>query len=61
MIKNDPNLSFDENVEMMKSKNFTLWKELYESEYGIPLEYTTEDEKLAPDYFLKSGAEMSDK
>ena len=33
------NLSPHENVSFMKDKNFELWKNIYESEYKIPLEY----------------------
>lgn len=35
-------LSDRENTEMMKEKNFEVWKNVYEEFYGIPLEYTTE-------------------
>ncbi len=38
-------LSERENTEIMKEKNFTVWKEIYEEFYKIPLEYTTEKEK----------------
>ena len=39
-------LSIKENTEMMKNKNYEVWKEVYEKFYKIPLEYTTEkDEK----------------
>lgn len=30
-----------ENAEIMKEKNFNLWKQIYEDFYQIPLEYTT--------------------
>ncbi len=30
-----------ENAEIMKEKNFDLWKQVYEDFYQIPLEYTT--------------------
>jgi len=35
----DPKLSEKENIEMMKEKNYEMWKEVYEKTYGIPLEY----------------------
>ena len=31
-----------ENCVYMMNKNFEVWKEIYEREYGIPLKYTTE-------------------
>ena len=37
----DQNLSEKENVQIMKDKNFEVWKNVYEEFYGIPLEYTT--------------------
>ena len=36
----DPEKSIRENTEIMKNKNFELWKEVYESTYGIPLSYS---------------------
>jgi 1-acyl-sn-glycerol-3-phosphate acyltransferase len=35
----DPEKTVRENTEIMKNKNFELWKEVYESTYGIPLSY----------------------
>lgn len=35
-------LSPKENEEKMKKENFQVWKNIYESFYKIPLEYTTE-------------------
>lgn len=35
-------LSDKENAEIMKDKNYQIWKKVYEEFYGIPLEYTTE-------------------
>ena len=35
----DPKLSEKENIEMMKGKNYQMWKDVYEKTYGIPLEY----------------------
>lgn len=39
----DENLSEIENQEIMKQKNYEIWKEIYEDFYKIPLEYTTEN------------------
>jgi lipopolysaccharide biosynthesis glycosyltransferase len=38
----DPDLSYRKNVEMLKAKNYAVWKEIYEREYQMPLVYTTE-------------------
>lgn len=35
------NLSNKENINIMKEKNFQIWKDIYEDFYKIPLEYTT--------------------
>lgn len=43
----DKNLTQRENMEMMKEKNYNVWKEIYEDFYKIPLEYTTEKEKMS--------------
>ena len=40
----DEGLSLRENTERMCRENYRLWKETYESFYGIKLEYTTEGE-----------------
>ena len=40
-IYQNQNLSEKENVQIMKNKNFEIWKNIYEEFYGIPLEYTT--------------------
>ena len=43
----DENLSELENQEIMKQKNYEIWKNIYEDFYKMPLEYTTENkEKL---------------
>lgn len=42
----DKNLSEKENVQIMKDKNFEVWKNVYEEFYGIPLEYTTQKEEV---------------
>lgn len=34
-----PELSDKENIEDMKNRNYSLWKDIYEKFYGIPLEY----------------------
>ena len=39
----DEKLSDKENVEIMKDKNYQVWKKIYEDFYKIPLEYTTEN------------------
>ena len=39
----DSNLSGKQAIESMKNKNFEMCKEVYESTYGIKLQYTTED------------------
>ena len=44
----DPAMSVRQNVEMMRERNFRMWKEVYESTYGIPLEYKKKrEEKVA--------------
>ncbi len=35
--------SYRENMQMMMDTNAALWKDIYETEYQIPLEYTTEE------------------
>ena len=35
----DPKLSEKQNIEMMREKNYQMWKDVYEKTYGIPLEY----------------------
>lgn len=40
----DKDLSVRENTEMMCRRNYQLWKDTYESFYGIKLEYTTDGE-----------------
>ena len=39
----DPNKSAKENMEMLRDKNYAMWKEVYEKVYGIPLTYSCED------------------
>jgi hypothetical protein len=41
-IYQDNNLTKKENVVIMKSKNFEVWKNIYEDFYKIPLQYETE-------------------
>ena len=36
----DSDKSARENAQIMKQKNFEMWKEVYESTYGIPLVYS---------------------
>jgi lipopolysaccharide biosynthesis glycosyltransferase len=38
----DPEKTTKENTAMMMEKNAEVWKSVYETTYGIPLEYTTE-------------------
>ena len=40
----DPTLSVSENSQMMMDKNYAIWKEIYEKEYGIELRYETLEE-----------------
>lgn len=44
-IYQDDNLTKKENVVIMKSKNFEVWKNIYEDFYKIPLQYETENKK----------------
>lgn len=37
----DPNIHQTKNIEYMLNKNYDLWKEIYETEYNIPLHYNT--------------------
>lgn len=41
----DNNLSEKENTNIMRDKNFEVWKKIYEDFYNIPLEYTTIQEQ----------------
>jgi len=41
----DEKLTENENKEMMKDKNFEIWKNVYEDFYKTPLEYTTENQE----------------
>ena len=38
----DENLKEKENCEIMKEKNYEVWKKIYEDFYKVPLEYSTE-------------------
>ncbi len=49
----DEKLTDKENINMLKSKNFDLWKNIYEKFYDKSLEYTC-DNKLLPKYVLDS-------
>ena len=42
-IMPEKTLSEKENTEIMKDKNYQVWKNIYEDFYKIPLEYTTEN------------------
>ena len=39
----DASKSAKENMEMLKDKNYAVWKEVYEKTYGIPLTYSCEE------------------
>ena len=41
----EENLSELQNQEIMKQKNYEIWKNIYEDFYKIPLEYTTENKE----------------
>ena len=41
-IAPDESLPYRARVNDMMEKNAAVWKEIYEREYQIPLEYTTE-------------------
>ena len=41
----DPDKKYNENVHEMLDENFNLWKDIYESEYGVQLVYETEENK----------------
>lgn len=43
----DETLSEKENTEIMKEKNYQIWKKVYEEFYKIPLEYTTKKEEVS--------------
>ncbi len=43
----DPAKSKGENAEMMRQKNFEVWKQIYEQTYGQPLEYSCDAQKAA--------------
>ncbi len=42
----EKNKSHKENIEIMKEKNYNLWKDIYEKEYQMPLYYNTKDEYI---------------
>lgn len=42
----DEKLTHKENTQIMKDKNFDVWKKVYEDFYKIPLEYTTENKDI---------------
>ena len=46
-IYQDESLSLKENAEMMKERNYQIWKEIYEDFYKIPLEYTTKKQEVS--------------
>ncbi len=42
-IYTDPSKSAKENMEMLKDKNYAMWKEVYEKVYKVPLTYSCEE------------------
>ena len=38
------NRSRNENINYMMQRNFEVWKDVYETTYGIPLKYTCEED-----------------
>ncbi len=40
----DPQKNSKENMENMKDKNYSIWKEVYEKVYGLPLTYSCDSE-----------------
>lgn len=42
----DEKLTHKENTQILKNKNFEVWKKVYEDFYKIPLEYTTENKDI---------------
>ena len=45
----DTNKTEKENTEIMRDKNYQVWKKIYEDFYKIPLEYKCDKEKLTTD------------
>ena len=39
----DEKLDDKQNIEKMKEENFNIWKNIYESVYGVALKYETEN------------------
>jgi len=42
----DPDKTVKENMEIMKDKNYAMWKEVYEKEYNMPLTYSCDASKI---------------
>lgn len=42
----DPDKTVKENLEIMKDKNYAMWKEVYEKEYNMPLTYSCDASKI---------------
>lgn len=53
LIYPDPDYSQSENATMMMEENYRIWKEIYESEYQIPLVYNTKEEIIENNEMLK--------
>ena len=45
----DTNKTEKENTEIMRDKNYQVWKKVYEDFYKIPLEYKCDKEKITAD------------
>lgn len=45
----DTNKTEKENTEIMRDKNYQVWKKVYEDFYKIPLEYKSDKEKITAD------------
>jgi 1-acyl-sn-glycerol-3-phosphate acyltransferase len=52
-IYKDENLSDKDNINIMREKNYIIWKNIYENFYGQKLEYMCDDSSL-PEYVLKA-------
>jgi len=41
----DNNLSVNENINMLRDKNYQIWKDIYEDFYKIPLKYLCDEKE----------------
>ena len=44
-IQPDPALPYRENIDMLMKENARVWREIYETEYSMPLVYDTETDE----------------